>query len=187
MNNYSEIKITVFGSSQPRPGTKQYEDARAVGRALADAGWTVVTGGYKGVMDAVSRGAKEGGGKTIGVTTTYFDSINLRPNNYIDSEIKMQTYAERLIKLVTMSNGYVIMRGGSGTLTELFLTWELAKNGSIPQRPLVLFGEQWKHIIDFLTRELPDETSFSCYLNLLAYTSDPDEIVSLIRERLLGK
>ena len=78
------------------------------------------------------------------------------------------------------------MRGGSGTLTELFFSWELEKNKSIPPRPLILFGEHWKRIMNFLAKELPDELSFSSYLHLLRYSDDPDEVVELIREGLEG-
>ena len=180
----NKIKIAVFGSSRPQPGTERYKEAYTLGYAIAAAGWTVVTGGYRGVMEAASRGAKEAGGKTIGVTTAFFENKNIKPNNYVDAEIKTLTYAERLLKLTGISDGYVIMRGGSGTLNELFFSWELEKNKSIPPRPIVLFGKQWKRIIDFLAGELTDELSFSSYLHLLKYSSDTDEVIALIREGL---
>ena len=179
-----DIRIAVFGSSRPPEGSERYWEARALGRALAQAGWTIVSGGYRGVMEAASRGAKEAGGKTIGVTTSFFDAKNLEPNPWVDEEIKTSTYADRLLKLTAISDGYVIMRGGSGTLTELFFSWELEKNKSIPPRPIVLYGVQWKRIVDFLAGELPDEQSFSSHLHLLRYANDPHEAVSLIREGL---
>ena len=180
----NNIKIAVFGSSQPNPGTEHYEDARQLGHALAEAGWTVVTGGYRGVMEAASRGAKEAGGSTIGVTTAFFDAKGIKPNDYVDEDIKVPTYADRLLKLISISDGYVILRGGSGTLSEFFFSWELEKNKSIPQRPIVLFGKHWKGIIDFLAGELHDELSFSSHLHLLEYTSDPEEAVEIIRRGL---
>ena len=178
------IKIAVFGSSQPRPGTEQYEKAQQLGRALAEAGWTVVSGGYRGVMEAVSRGAKEAGGSTIGVTTVFFSKKGLKPNDFIDTEIQTPTYADRLLKLTEISDGYVILRGGSGTFTELFFSWELEKNKSIPPRPIVLYGDQWPRIIDFLAGELADELSFSSYLDLLEYASEPEKTVEIIRRKL---
>jgi len=180
------IKIAVFGSSQPLPGTEYYEEARLLGHALADAGWTVVTGGYHGVMEAASRGAKEAGGSTIGVTTAFFDAKKITANPFVDEDIKVPTYADRLLKLIEISDSYVILRGGSGTLGEFFFSWELEKKKSIPPRPIVLFGGQWKKIIDFLTEELHDELSFSSHLHLLEYTSSPQEAVEIIR-RGLGK
>ena len=178
------IKIAVFGSSQPLPGTEQYEKAQQIGSALAEAGWTVVSGGYRGVMEAVSRGAKESGGSTIGVTTAFFGKKGLKPNDFIDTEIQTPTYADRLLKLTEISDGYVIMRGGSGTLTELFFSWELEKNKSIPPRPIVLYGDQWPRIINFLAEELPDELSFSSYLDLLGYADEPVKAVSMIKKGL---
>ncbi len=175
------LKIAVFGSSRPQAGSGRYEEARAVGHALACAGYTIVTGGYRGVMEAASRGAIEAGGTTIGVTTAFFDSKSLKSNDYVDTEIKTPTYAERLLKLTEISDGYVVMRGGSGTLNELFFSWELEKNTSIPPRPLVLYGSQWKRIIDFLAGELPDELSFSAYLHLLGYADEPDQVVGMIQ------
>ena len=178
------IKIAVFGSSQPLPGTEQYEKAQQIGSALAEARWTVVSGGYRGVMEAVSRGAKKSGGSTIGVTTAFFGKKGLKPNDFIDTEIQTPTYADRLLKLTEISDGYVIMRGGSGTLTELFFSWELEKNRSIPPRPIVLYGDQWPRIINFLAEELPDELSFSSYLDLLGYANEPEKAVEIIRRRL---
>ncbi|MBT4482081.1 MAG: LOG family protein [Candidatus Latescibacteria bacterium] len=177
-------KIAVFGSSRPQPDNERYKEAYSLGHAIASEGWTVVTGGYRGVMEAASRGAKEAGGNTIGITSAFFENKNIKPNDFVDTEIKTPTYAERLLKLTGISDGYVIMRGGSGTLTELFFSWELEKNKSIPSRPLVLFGKQWKRIIDFLAEELADELSFSSYLHLLKYSDDTDEVIALIREGL---
>ncbi|MBN1290403.1 MAG: LOG family protein [Candidatus Latescibacteria bacterium] len=176
------LKVAVFGSSRPPAGTKRYEEARLLGYSLATAGYTVVSGGYRGIMEAASRGAKEAGGSTIGVTTAFFDSKNIKPNKYVDTEIKTPTYADRLLKLTEISDAYVIMRGGSGTLTELFFSWELEKNKSIPPRPIILFGDQWKRIIDFLANELPDELSFSSYIHLLAYADKPEEVVDIIKK-----
>ena len=174
------INITVFGSSQPKPGSAPYEEARTVGRAIAEAGWTVVSGGYRGVMEAVSLGAQEAGGQTVGVTTAHFDPKGLKANPYINKEIHAGTYTERLLKLAYIADGYVILRGGSGTLNELFLVWEFVKNGSLPMRPIVLFGNHWKRIIDTLSGELSDELSFSSFLHLLQITSDTDEMVAML-------
>ena len=177
------LKIAVFGSSQPREGTQAYANARAVGYSLAKSGFIVVTGGYRGVMEAASRGAKEAGGSTIGVTTDFFAARNLIANTYVDTEIRVPSYAERLMKLISMSDGYVIMRGGSGTLSELFCSWELVKNGSLPLRPIVLYGGCWNQIIDFLARELADERSFSSHLNLLRFADRPDKVVEMLKNR----
>jgi len=176
--------IAVFGSSQPQPGSEGYEEARSLGGALACAGWTVLTGGYRGVMEAASRGAREAGGRTVGVITASFSERGLRSNEFVDEVIEVPTYADRLVRLITLAEGYVILRGGSGTLSELFLSWELVKNRSLPPRPIVLLGVRWKRVIDFLTGEFYDELSFSSHLNLLAFARDADEAVTLINRAL---
>ena len=174
--------VTVFGSSRPLPGSPAYERARSVGCALSRAGWTVVTGGYRGVMEAASRGAQETDGKVIGVTTSFRYSQFRKANPYIGLEIRMPSYGERLLELLRLGDGYVIMRGGSGTLAELFLAWELVKNTSLPGRPIVLFGAQWRRVIDFLAHELSDELSFSSHLHLLLFAESPEETVRILRD-----
>jgi hypothetical protein len=174
--------IAVFGSSQPLPKSPAYERARAVGFALAREGWTVVTGGYRGVMEAASRGAKEAGGTVLGVTTSFRFTQSRKVNPYVDREIRMPSYGERLLELLRLGDGYVVLRGGSGTLAELFLAWEMVKNTSLPGRPIILFGAQWRRIVDILARELSDELSFSDHLNFLRFAETPEEMVRLLRD-----
>src|SRR5215475_9095441 len=112
----SELIITVFGSSRPGEGDTDYEEARVLGRALARRGFAVCSGGYGGVMEAVSRGAKEEGGKTYGVTAEFFKP---KANQWIDVEVRMKTWQERLFELIKIADGFVACKGGTGTLVEL--------------------------------------------------------------------
>src|SRR5262249_26592713 len=93
--------ITVFGSSRPREDHADYEEARVLGRSLAEAGFAICSGGYGGVMEAVSRGAKEANGKTYGVTAEFFKP---KANRWIDTEIRLQTWQERLFELVRIAD-----------------------------------------------------------------------------------
>ena len=93
--------ITVFGSSRPREDHADYEEARSLGRALAKAGFAVCSGGYGGVMEAASRGAKEAGGKTYGVTAEFFKP---KANAWIDTEIRVTTWQDRLFELVRVAD-----------------------------------------------------------------------------------
>jgi len=106
----TELIVTVFGSSRPCEGDTDYEEARSLGRALARHGFAVCSGGYGGVMEAVSRGAKEAGGRTYGVTAEFFKTAKL--NRWVDVEVRKQTWEERLFELIRVAHGFVACKGG---------------------------------------------------------------------------
>src|ERR1700732_1156509 len=116
--------ITVFGSSRPGEGHAEYAEAVELGRALAAAGFAVCTGGYAGVMEGVSRGARETGGRVLAVTSSFFGA---RANRWVDEETRTETWQERLFELVRLGDGYVACKGRTGTLVELPLVWEMFK------------------------------------------------------------
>ena len=137
--------ITVFGSSHPQDGHEDYAEALELGRALATAGFAVCTGGYGGVMEAVSRGASESGGQVLAVTSSFFRS---RANRWVKEETTMPTWHERLFELVRLGDGYVACKGGTGTLVELAVVWEMLNKKAMEQRPFVVLGDFWQPIID---------------------------------------
>ncbi|MYD10799.1 MAG: LOG family protein [Chloroflexi bacterium] len=140
--------ITVYGSSQVRPQQPEYEDAAAIGRALARAGYAVMSGGYYGVMEAVSKGAKSAGGRVIGVTTDQIGlQFNVEPNAYLDEIVNFADLRDRLLYMVEHADGYLAMPGGIGTLHEIAETWELMRIGGVPRRPFVCYGELWATVI----------------------------------------
>jgi len=141
-----EIIVTVFGSSRPREGSPDYEEARVLGRALVKHGFAVCSGGYAGVMEAVSRGAKEAGGKTYGVTAAFFKSAKL--NRWVDVEIRKETWQERLFELIRMGHGFVACKGGTGTLVELAVVWEMLNKSVMPKKPFAVLGSFWAPILD---------------------------------------
>jgi uncharacterized protein (TIGR00730 family) len=136
--------VTVFGSSRPHEGDSYYDEARQLGVALAANGFVVCTGGYGGVMEAVSRGAKEGGGRTLAVIAKFFRS---RANKWVDEVIRVDTWRERLFELIRRGNGYVICRGGTGTLVELAVVWEMINKGVMKRRPVVTLGPFWEPVV----------------------------------------
>jgi uncharacterized protein (TIGR00725 family) len=140
-----EQVVTVFGSSRPQEGDADYAEARALGRALAAKGFIVCTGGYGGVMEAASRGAKEGGGRTLAVTAEFFRS---RANRWVDEEVRVKTWQERLFELVGRGAGYVACKGGTGTLVELAVVWEMLNKGVMSGKPFVVLGEFWRPVLD---------------------------------------
>jgi uncharacterized protein (TIGR00725 family) len=137
--------ITVFGSSRPEPGHADYAEAVELGRALAQARFAVCTGGYGGVMEAVSRGAKEAGGRVLAVTSSFFRP---RVNRWVDEEMRMATWQDRLFELVRLGDGYVACKGGTGTLVELAVVWEMLNKKAMERRPFVVLGEFWQPILE---------------------------------------
>ena len=137
--------VTVFGSSRPREGDAEYEEARELGRMLATTGFSVCSGGYGGVMAAVSRGAKEAGGKTYGVTAEFFSA---RANSWIDVEVRVATWQERLFELIRMAHGFVACKGGTGTLVELAVVWEMLNKSVIEGKPCAVLGDFWMPVLD---------------------------------------
>jgi hypothetical protein len=137
--------ITVFGSSRPCAGESDYEEARQLGRELAKRGFQICSGGYGGVMEAVSRGAKEAGGRTIAVTSTFFRT---KANAWVDEEHAAGTWQERLFELVRFGEGYVACKGGTGTLVELAVVWEMLNKGVMKGKPFLTLGDFWAPIIE---------------------------------------
>jgi hypothetical protein len=137
--------ITVFGSSRPEDGHADYAEALELGRALAAAGFAVCTGGYGGVMEAVSRGARESGGRVLAVTSGFFRA---HTNRWVQEETRVPTWQERLFELVRLGDGYVACKGGTGTLVELAVVWEMLNKKAMEQRPFVVLGNFWQPILD---------------------------------------
>src|SRR3984893_3896709 len=133
-----ELVVTVFGSSRPREGDADYEEARILGRALAKHGFSVCSGGYAGVMEAVSRGAKEAGGKTFGVTADFFKTAKL--NSWVDEEVRMKTWEERLFELIRRADAFVACKGGTGTLVELAVVWEMINKAVMAAKRFAVLG-----------------------------------------------
>ena len=141
----AEKIVTVFGSSRPKAGDAEYEEARKLGELLGVRGFAVCSGGFGGVMEGVSRGAKEAGGKTYGVTAEFFKR---KANAWVDTELRMETWDERLFELVRLADGFAVCKGGTGTLVELAVVWEMLNKSVIVGKPIVVVGEFWQPILD---------------------------------------
>jgi uncharacterized protein (TIGR00730 family) len=141
--------VTVFGSARFKPGHEYYELARSVGRELALAGFTVMTGGGPGAMEAANRGAHEVGGPSYGLNIILPHEQD--PNPYVDDSVEFQYFFVRKVMLVKYSCAFVVVPGGLGTLDELFEAATLVQCGKIGPFPLVLLGEEfWKGLLDYL-------------------------------------
>ncbi len=137
--------VSVFGGAHPREGTAAYMEAMDLGTQLAKAGFTVATGGYSGVMEAVSRGAGEARGHVIGVTCDRIEQYaqSASPNSWVAEEIRYATLRERLYHLVANCSAAIALAGGIGTLSEIALSWSLLQTGEISPKSLVLVGHAW--------------------------------------------
>ena len=143
------MNISVFGGSQPKEGSSTYLEALELGRLLAQHGHTILTGGYIGTMEAVSRGASEAGGHVIGVTCKEINHWRgFGPNKWVKEEWKNDTLIQRLQSLIENCDAALALPGGPGTLTEISLMWNLMIVGALPRRKLILIGSGWKSIFD---------------------------------------
>lgn len=146
--------ISVFGSSAPQPGSPAYEQARQIGKLLAEKGFAVATGGYGGTMAAVSQGASEGRGHVIGITCDQIELFrSIGPNEWIGEERRYTILQDRLIHLVRHNDGMIVLPGGIGTLSEMALAWSLLQVGEIEPRPLVLVGDVWRETIEMFRED----------------------------------
>ena len=148
------MKVTVFGGAHPSEGSAAYEEARELGKLLAEHGHIVTTGGYYGTMEAVSRGASEAGGHVIGVTCQDIeDWRGSKANAWVKEEIKKQTLLDRLKVLIESCDAAIALPGGPGTLTEISLMWNVMIVESLPPRPLTLVGSGWQSTFDQFFKE----------------------------------
>jgi hypothetical protein len=182
LSTNSRPVIAVFGSSAPQEGQPDYEQAREVGRLLAEADFAVATGGYSGTMMAVSCGAAEAGGHVIGVTCSQVEQFRpLGPNRWITEEIRYPTLRERLIHLVEQNDGMIVLPGGIGTLSEMALAWSLIQVEEISARPLILMGQMWKDTVKaFVQAAYVYET----HQELIKFALTPEEAVEALKREM---
>lgn len=169
-------KIAVFGGRHPVAGDTEYAEAVRLGSLLAAANYAVMSGGYSGIMEAVSRGAVSAGGAAIGVTMEIFGS--LPPNPFLTQEIRSRNFFERLEIITSNAAGFIAMRGGMGTLTEVSLIWNMLQTRIVENKPMILVGRFWKPLLQSVADHLvvsADE------LDLLHYVDNADEAVARLR------
>jgi uncharacterized protein (TIGR00725 family) len=169
--------VTIFGGSKCREGDPEYAEAVRVGALLADSGFIICTGGYAGVMEAASRGAHERGGRVIGITMNQFKS---EPNRYLTEKVPSQHFYERLQRLITQSVGYVALRGGMGTVTEISLVWNKLQTRVLDPRPLVLLGDCWPPVVKAWQENLAVSDTD---VETLDFAGTPEEAVAIIKEK----
>jgi uncharacterized protein (TIGR00730 family) len=171
--------IAVFGGSRVDRGSRLYAEAERVGALLARAGFTLINGGYAGTMEASAKGAREAGGRVIGVTSALFPDSVL--NDFVDEEIPNDNLYNRIRELIGRGDGYVVLRGSIGTLAELGIVWNLASLERGFKKPIVLLGDSWKNVIRAYEQNLAvgeEQTRF------ILSAATPEECVQVLRRRL---
>lgn len=177
----SKRYISVFGGSQVSRGDPLYQQAHALGRSLAEAGFGVISGGYGGTMEGVSQGAREAGESPIGVTLSTFDRWNLRANEWIATEHKAVSYLDRLRELTLRPSGFVALQGSIGTLSEVSVVWSLLQVGEMEYKPLVLLGDCWPRYLNLIQECF---LSRPADLRLIDWAADVPDAVALLRQKL---
>jgi uncharacterized protein (TIGR00730 family) len=142
--------VAVFGSSQTQPDQPDWADGVWLGRTLVEGGAGVVTGGYGGLMEAVSQGAAEAGGAPVGITSPEVFPDRSGANRYVETEHQSPTLPQRIAHIVELSDAAIAMPGSIGTLTELIVAWNDAfiapYSGQTP-KPVIAVGEAWRQIV----------------------------------------
>ena len=173
--------VAVFGASQSVPGDGHYEEGVRCGRLLAECGFRVATGGYFGLMEAVSRGAAEAGGRVLGVTAPTIFPGRSSANAWLDEESPSVSLVDRIRELAEGTDASIALWGSLGTATELLVAWNLsyvAPFSDVPRKPIVAVGEPWATLIPLL------EDRLATTAGLVTLTADVDEAAAVLRSRL---
>jgi len=178
--------VTIYGSARFKEGHPYYELARSMGKVLAENGFTVLTGGGPGVMEAANRGAKEGNGMSLGCNIILPFEQKLNP--YIDKKVEFEFFFTRKVILRKNSVAYVLMPGGFGTMDEIFEVLTLIQTGKLPPRPIVCMGKDyWKHLGTFLRETMLNIGTISPEdLELALVTDDTGEAIEYIKNNMLS-
>jgi len=177
--------VTVFGSARIKPDDPHYELARKMGAAIARLGFTVMTGGGPGIMEADNRGAKEVGGHSVGCNIELpFEQVS---NMYLDRCVRMHYFFVRKALLIKYSYAFVVMPGGVGTLDELFEALALIQNEKIKDFPVVIMGtDYWKQLIAFIEQMAQRGKISPSDLHLIFATDSVEEAIAHIRSKTIG-
>jgi uncharacterized protein (TIGR00730 family) len=178
------FRVTIFGSSRIARGDALYNAAKDLAFQLARLGCDIVTGGGPGLMEAANEGAQEG--DLSGKTKSYGLHIQLpfeyHPNKYIDRLALHRTFFSRLHHFVRLSHAYIVLPGGVGTTLETFMIWQLLQVGYIKDRPLVLLGEMWHGLLEWMRKEmLPHNLVYERDLEIVQVVESIEDAVRIIK------
>lgn len=174
--------ITVFGSARFAEGHKYYELARKIGAGIAEIGFTTITGGGPGIMEAANRGAKEAGGRSVGCNIVL--PHEQRPNPYLDKWVDIRYFFVRKVLLSKYSYGFVVLPGGFGTLDEFYEALTLVQTKKVSDFPIVVMCKDFhRHLIAHMDLMKTEKTISPNDTDLIFFTDSPDEAVAWLRKR----
>ena len=177
--------VSIFGSARVKPGDDIYEKTVIIARKLAQNGYHIITGGGPGVMEAGNKGAKEGGGKSIGLNIKL--PMEEKPNPYIDIKLDFRYFFVRKVMFLKYAQAYIGMPGGFGTLDEIFEAVTLIQTKRMKPFPLVLVGsDYWGPLMDWINEHLLKKGYISSEdMELLTVMDDPDDVVKFIKKTVI--
>jgi len=177
--------VSIFGSARVNPGDDPYEKAVIIARRLAENGFNVITGGGPGIMEAGNRGAREGGGRSVGLNIHL--PMEQVANPYADVRVEFKYFFVRKVMFLKYAQAYVGMPGGFGTLDEIFEALTLIQTHRMRPFPVILFGKDyWCGLIDWVKNVLLDRKLISPGdLELISLTDDPEEVVKIIKRTVI--
>ena len=184
--HYAGPCVTVFGSARFPEDNEYYKMAREVGKGLSEIGFTVMTGGGPGIMEAANRGARDAGGRSIGANIIL--PFEQDPNPYLDKYVDFNYFFVRKVLLMKYSYAFVVLPGGAGTMDELFETITLIQTKKISDFPVVIMGkEYWKNLIELLEEFLKNGTISEEDLKLFLLTDTVHEALQHIEKNTVAK
>jgi uncharacterized protein (TIGR00730 family) len=168
--------VAVFGPSNISEGDALYGDAEHLGSLLAEAGFAVVTGGYDGVMEAASKGARASGGQAIGVTAEVYSARGREANPYLTREVRVKSATDRLMELLDLPDAFTAIGNSTGTLAEIAMAWDYIIKEFLPAKPILLIGESWKGFFDYVS----NNPGFAQWLHHIHYHETPESAINAL-------
>lgn len=174
--------IAVFGPGNILQSDPLYRDAEHLSSLLVQNGFASVTGGYDGVMEAASKGARQAGGQAIGVTAEVYFARGREANEYLTREVRVKSATDRLMELLDLPDAFCAIGNSTGTLAEVAMAWDYMTKDFLETKPLILIGESWKNFYEYVK----NQPGFTPFLDFLQCVDDPPGAVEYL-ERMFGK